>query len=180
MGVRNYLVEGLSCSGKTSVATELQRLGHHVVHGDRELAYKGDPLTGLPLEGPFDDALAGDVSFPRRHHLWCIKKVRAFMADQSHPVTFFCGGARNFSAFIGLFDKVFVLNLDRATLEKRLLFRPEDEFGGKPEKRAFILRLYDSEKDVPPDGIVIDATQPVAAVVAELLSHINIQPFRPL
>lgn len=30
MGVKNYLVEGVSCSGKTSVATELQRQGYHM------------------------------------------------------------------------------------------------------------------------------------------------------
>ncbi|WP_246056758.1 AAA family ATPase [Nocardioides eburneiflavus] len=30
MGVHNYLVEGVSCTGKTSVATELERRGHHV------------------------------------------------------------------------------------------------------------------------------------------------------
>ena len=35
MGVRNYLVEGVSCSGKTAVATELESRGHHVVHGAR-------------------------------------------------------------------------------------------------------------------------------------------------
>ncbi|WP_245963538.1 AAA family ATPase [Terracoccus luteus] len=34
MGVRNYLVEGVSCSGKTSVCRELQRRGIHAVNGD--------------------------------------------------------------------------------------------------------------------------------------------------
>ncbi len=42
VGRKNYLIEGLSGTGKTSVAEELQRRGHHVVHGDRELAYQGD------------------------------------------------------------------------------------------------------------------------------------------
>jgi broad-specificity NMP kinase len=37
MGKRNYLIEGVSGTGKTSVAEELQRRGHHVIHGDREL-----------------------------------------------------------------------------------------------------------------------------------------------
>ncbi len=50
MGVRNYLIEGVSGTGKTSVATELQRRGYHVIHGDRELAYKGDPETGEPVD----------------------------------------------------------------------------------------------------------------------------------
>ncbi|AYM10877.1 hypothetical protein At1D1108_12480 [Agrobacterium tumefaciens] len=50
MGRRNYLIEGVSGAGKTSVATELQQRGLHVIHGDRELAYKGDPETGEPMD----------------------------------------------------------------------------------------------------------------------------------
>ena len=48
MGRRNYLIEGVSGAGKTAVATELQRRGYQVIHGDRELVYRGDPETGLP------------------------------------------------------------------------------------------------------------------------------------
>ena len=50
MGRRNYLIEGLSGTGKTSVCDELQRRGHHAIHGDRELAYQGDPETGERTE----------------------------------------------------------------------------------------------------------------------------------
>src|ERR1700689_1263954 len=48
MGKRNYLIEGVSGSGKTAVCTELQRRGYQAIHGDRELVYRGDPETGLP------------------------------------------------------------------------------------------------------------------------------------
>lgn len=173
MGIRNYLVEGVSCSGKTSVATELQRQGYHAIHGDRELAYKGDPRTGLPLLEKLAEEMDLDFSFPHRHNLWRVEKLRALAADQSRPATFFCGGARNFPAFIDLFDKVFILNLDKATLEKRLLCRPADEFGGKPEERGFILALHESRQDVPTDGIVINSARPVRTIVAELLSYLT-------
>jgi hypothetical protein len=46
MGMRNYLIEGVSGTGKTSVCNELQRRGYHAINGDRELAYQGDPETG--------------------------------------------------------------------------------------------------------------------------------------
>lgn len=49
MGRRNYLIEGVSGTGKTAVCTELQRRGYQVIHGDLELVYQGDPETGLPL-----------------------------------------------------------------------------------------------------------------------------------
>ena len=50
MGVRNYLIEGVSGTGKTAVCTELQRRGYQAIHGDRELAYQGDPETGTPTD----------------------------------------------------------------------------------------------------------------------------------
>jgi Cdc6-like AAA superfamily ATPase len=43
MGMRNYLIEGVSGTGKTSVCKELQRRGYYAINGDTELAYQGDP-----------------------------------------------------------------------------------------------------------------------------------------
>ena len=42
MGIKNYLIEGVSCAGKTTVGTELQKRDYHVIHGDRELAFFGN------------------------------------------------------------------------------------------------------------------------------------------
>ncbi len=170
MGVRNYLIEGVSGSGKTSVATELQRRGYHVIRGDRELAYRGDPETGRPLGADADERLATDVAFGHRHHLWDIGKVRVLAADRSHPITFFCGGSRNFARFMGWFDAVFVLHVDLETLERRLAVRPQDEFGGTPEQRAFIRHLHATLEDVPHDATIIDATAPLSSVVDDILA----------
>jgi gluconate kinase len=167
MAIRNYLIEGVSGTGKTSVAEELERRGYHVMHGDRVLAYRGDPETGAPLDLPADASLA----WRQAHHIWDVGKVRAAIADKSRPVTFFCGGSRNRHHLIDLFDKVFVLDVDAQTLERRLIERPEDEFGGKPDERAFVLRLHATEEDIPRDGIRIDATAPLPQVVDAILQH---------
>ena len=37
MGARNYLIEGVSGSGKTTVAEELERRGYQVIHGRPEV-----------------------------------------------------------------------------------------------------------------------------------------------
>ncbi|WP_343048248.1 GNAT family N-acetyltransferase [Cellulomonas humilata] len=159
MGTRNYLVEGLSGTGKTTVADELTRRGHQVVHGDRELAYQGDPVTGEPTEGGRHE-----------NHLWDVDKVRALVADRSEPATFFCGGSRNFPTFIDLFDEVFVLEVDLATLNRRLDERPDDEWGGgKPTERERIVRWHLTGEDVPNSGVSIDATAPIEQVVDEIL-----------
>jgi len=159
MGRKNYLIEGLSGTGKTSVCDELQRRGYQAVHGDRELAYQGDPETGQPISGGGHE-----------HHIWDVDRVRALVADRDEAATFFCGGSRNFPKFLDLFDGVFVLEVDLLTLNRRLDARPDDEWGGgKPTDRERIARWHQTREDVPQDGIAIDATAPVEDVVDEIL-----------
>ena len=116
MGIRNYLIEGVSGTGKTSVCNELQRRGYHAIHGDRELAYRGDPETGEPTDG-----------FAHEHHIWHVDKVKAIVANQDEAVAYFCRGSRNFSKFIDIFDGVFVLEIDLDTMNRRLDERCRDD-----------------------------------------------------
>jgi thymidylate kinase len=161
VGVRNYLVEGVSGTGKTSVCEELGRRGYQAVHGDRELAYQGDPETGEATDTAVHE-----------HHIWDVGRVRALVADHREPVTFFCGGSRNFSRFIDLFDEVFVLDIDLETLHRRLDQRPPDEWGSRPSERELVVRLHGTKEDVPRTGVLIDATRPLAEVVDEILRHV--------
>lgn len=168
MGIRNYLIEGVSGTGKTSVCDELQRRGFHAIHGDRELSYVGDPQTGEPVDGFVQE----DQSlFGHEHHIWDVQKVKALVADHTKAMSFFCGGSRNFSRFIDLFDAVFVLEVDINTLNRRLAGRPEDEFGGRTIERDLIVRLHATKEDIPRSGVIIDATQPIVRVVDEILSR---------
>lgn len=159
MGIRNYLIEGVSGTGKTSVCKELQRRGYHAINGDRELAYQGDPESGTPRTD----------GVTHEHHIWRVDQVKALVANQDEPITFFCGGSRNFSKFIDLFDDVFVLEVDLDTLNRRLDERPENEWGGKKTERELIVRLHQTKEDIPNNGIIIDATATLAHVVDEII-----------
>jgi gluconate kinase len=165
MGVKNYLIEGVSGTGKTAVCRELRRRGYHAINGDRELAYQGDPETGEPTDG-----------LRHEHHIWHITKVKSLVASQDDAVTFFCGGSRNFPKFIDLFDGVFVLEVDLETLNRRLDERPPDEWGGKQPERDLIRRLHQTREDIPRDGIVIDATKPLAHVVDDIIRQTGRPP----
>lgn len=173
MGRRNYLVEGVSGTGKTAVCNELRRRGFSAINGDRELAYQGDPKTGKPVTGvrglPVHD-----------HHLWNAELVRAITADDSDPVTFFCGGSRNVSSFIDAFDGVFVLAVDLDTLERRLDARDPDEWAGagRDDERALVRRLRATGVDTP-HGVPLDATRPLATVVDELLRVCGLSQHQP-
>jgi len=163
MGKRNYLIEGVSGTGKTSVYQELRRRGCAAINGDRELAYQGDSTTGEKTEGRYHE-----------HHIWDAEKVRRLAANQDDEATFFCGGSRNFKQFIDLFDEIFILEIDAEALNERLDNRPDDDWGKRQSERELILRLHATREDVPSNGIIIDATQPLVSVVDEILSHVRI------
>ena len=173
MGQRNVLVEGVSGSGKTSVAVELQRRGHRVVHGDRQLKYLGDPVTGEALTVPaaFPDAQSR-AEWIHQHLCWPVDAVERLVGEGDQELTFFCGGCRNAARFLHLFDAVFVLDVDRETLCRRLDERPQTEWAGRGRRveQELVLRLHETEEDLP-DGIRIDATRPLPIVVDDILGH---------
>src|SRR5688572_28711571 len=118
MGKRNYLIEGVSGSGKSTVWEELLKRGYTAINGDRELAYSGDPITGEKVKNGGHE-----------NHIWDVEKVKRLAANQDDEATFFCGGSRNFKQFIDLFDQVFILDVDVDTLNYRLDTRTENDTG---------------------------------------------------
>src|SRR4249919_1511078 len=154
MAKKNYLVEGVSGTGKSTVCHELQKRGYKAINGDKELAYQSDPETGKKrTEG-----------FGHEYHIWDVDKVREIAANKEDEVTFFCGGSRNFNRFIDLFDKVFVLAVDTETLKQRLGSRAVDDWGGNKKEKELILRLHATKEDIP-EGMIIDAARPLNEVV---------------
>lgn len=80
--------------------------------------------------------------------------------------TFFCGGSRNSDRFIGLFDEVFVLEVDLDTLNRRLAARPENEWGGTAsEGKSFARLQHETKEGLPENAIIIDATTPLSSIV---------------
>lgn len=175
MGIRNYLIEGISGTGKTTVGEDLQRRGYHVVHGDRELKYRGDPKTGAPPAEPSHLSKRDKIIWEHEHLVWNIDRVKSVIADHSISISFFCGGSRNFSSFIDLFDGVFVLEVsDLDTVLRRIderVARDPADFGGKPEEKELIARLHRTKEDIPKNGIVIDAAAPLNEVVDTILEN---------
>ncbi len=167
MGVHNYLIEGVSASGKTTVCRELVRRGCRAINGDSELAYQGGPQTGEPTD-----------TAAHEHHLWDSDLVRAIAADTRQRATFFCGASRNLHQFLDVFDEVFILDIDADTLHQRLRERPPGEWGSQPSERDLIVRLHATGEDIPATGVVIDATRPLADVVDDILRHTGEAPER--
>lgn len=132
----------------------------------------GDPETGEPVPDPDCDC-PECLNWLHNRWIWNLELVRTLAADRQEPVTFFCGGTRNFAKFSDLFDAVFVLHVDLDTLQQRLEQRPEDEFGGKQSDRDFVARVYPTSEGLPDQGIMINSGRPVTDVVDEILRHVN-------
>ena len=168
MGVRNYLIDGGSGTGKTTVCDELQRRGYQAVHGDRE-------LRAAPEPGEATSDRASDSHLPP---IWDVAKVKALIAGQDEAVTFFCGGSRNSSEFFELLDGVFVLEVDdldtvMRRIDERVLVDPTD-WGGRQEEREIIMRLHHTKEGIA-QGTAVDAAAPLHVVVDEILRRIHTQ-----
>jgi thymidylate kinase len=161
MGIRNFLIDGGSGTGKTTVCDELQRRGYQAIHGDRELRAH-----------PVSDEVAESHLPP----IWDVAKVSALIANRDEAVTFFSGGCRNSSRFIDLLDGVFVLEIDdidtvMRRIDKRVLVDPSD-WGGRQEERGIIMRLHQTKEAIAP-GWAVDASAPVESVVDEILRRVH-------
>jgi hypothetical protein len=161
MAKRNYLVEGLSGAGKSSVYEELIRRGYKAVSTDRAWKYRADPGTGL-RGGPrhADDSL------------WDEQRAVGELESPEPEVLFVCGSSRNRDRFLPYFTKIFNLRIDDDTMRRRLEERTNNEFGKQPEELELMLRLNRSDEK-PAAALDVDATRPLDQVVDELLRLAN-------
>jgi gluconate kinase len=157
MAKRNYLVEGLSGAGKSSVYEELIRRGYMAISTDRAWKFHADPDTGLSGgPGHYDNAV------------WDQQKAVRELESPEPDVLFVCGSSRNRDRFLPYFTKVFNLRIDDDTMRRRLDERTNNEFGKQPEEVELMLRLNRSGEK-PAGAIDVDATQPLRQVVDEVL-----------
>ncbi len=159
----NYLIEGVSGTGKTTVCEELKKRGYNAIDADEELAYYGDPKTGEPTEKS------------PSNWIWKKDKTHEILSGESKKPVFICGGAMNQNEFTHHFKKTFVLSIDDETLKHRLLNRTNNDFGKHPDELALQLEWNAGAiRNAKQKGaIIIDATRPVKVVVDEILSYVN-------
>jgi len=147
MAKRNYLVEGLSGAGKSSVYEELIRRGYKAITTDR--AWKSHA-------GPRDNAV------------WDEEKAVRELESPEPDVLFVCGSSGNRDRFLPYFAKVFNLRIDDDTMRRRLQERNNNDFGKEPGELELMLALNRSDEK-PAGAIDVDGTQPLDEVVDEVL-----------
>jgi gluconate kinase len=163
MAKRNYLVEGLSGVGKSSVYEELIRRGYKAISTDRAWSYSASPDTGPP-------------GGPVRHDTWMWDEQKAVneLENPEPEVLFVCGSSRNRERFLHYFTKIFNLRIDDDTMRRRLHERTEDDWPLGQEGVELMLELNRSDEG-PAGAIDVDAAKPLNQVVDELLRFATVQ-----
>src|SRR5476649_2076776 len=108
MAKRNYLVEGLSGAGKSSVYEELIRRGYKAISTDRAWKY-------------YDNSM------------WNRQKAVSELESPEPEVLFVCGSSPNRDSFLPYFTAIFNLRIDDDTMRRRLQERTNNDFGKQPE-----------------------------------------------
>ena len=161
MAKNNYLVEGISGSGKSSVSEGLRKRGYNAVDSDKEYAFFADPKTGKPTH---------------KHHylhwVWDTNKMNRLLDDQSTKSLFVCGGSNNREEFIHKFKLIFNLAVDEKTLRYRLKNRTNNSFGKKEHELNKVLEIH-RLNDKPYEVIDIDATQTLDKVIDDILKVVD-------
>jgi dephospho-CoA kinase len=174
--VAAYLVTGNPGSGKSALSQELARRGVSAIDPDHdpELSYfendAGDKV--LLVDTPNDP----DQQWLESHRwVWSRARMVERLAGSDGPV-FVCGIALNLEQFLDLFEQVFLLQIDEATQEARLVAHDTANPPGRNEPGRQAIRngrpIFE-ERVLRLGAIALDGTAPTAAIADELLNLIT-------
>src|SRR5688500_13609011 len=168
-------ITGISGSGKTSVWEELAKRGYEAHEADNSLSAFYHNETGEKLTGFIPVA----VRTPewRTRHTWKMSKDKLLELKKhsgDRPI-FVCGVAANENDCLDVFDKVFALSIDEATLRQRITARTNSDFGkAEGEMEILVEWQQTAEEDYRQVGAhIVNALRPLADVVDEIVADIE-------
>ncbi|HVX48191.1 MAG TPA: AAA family ATPase [Candidatus Saccharimonadales bacterium] len=165
-------ITGSSGTGKTSVAKALSDKGYSAFSPeDMGINKYIDMKTNAFVPRP-----TPPIDHSRYRSTWDTAKLKKMLA--SDDVVFIAGQIGTQADYYNLFDKIIVLTAANETIKQRLLHRNTNpyDYGKHPDEMKHVmwynLNLAKELLDAP-GAIAIDASQPLDAVVAEVLRHSN-------
>lgn len=172
---KRYYITGVSGTGKTTLAKELQDRGYKAI--DQDLFEYGlcawkDKNTNELIRGGHDLSR----EFIESHEWFCDGSKLKKMLDESDELVFVCGVADNQDEYLDYFDKVFLLQCKPEVFLHRLNIRQDNKFGKDEFSQNLELHKYKKfeENLIHKGAIVINAHHPIKEVADKIISKINI------
>jgi thymidylate kinase len=169
-----YFVTGISGSGKSTVREQLTSQGYEAYATDEDgLAAWYDKVTGETYPG-YPSSQDRTTEFSERY-AWLMSRaqVAQLAADAADRPIFLCGAVANEQEMLDLFAAVITLDVDVATLHRRLTSRTNNDFGKSAHELAQIVAWHadDFAAFRRAGHIIIDAARPIDEVVRDVLAY---------
>jgi dephospho-CoA kinase len=167
----NYIITGRAALGKSAVAKELNSRNIKAFDTDAisELSSWRDIRTNEVVT--LKDNRYVDLDTLR--WVWDKEVLRTFLHHQDN--IFVCGGADNDFTFDDLFHIHFVLNVTPDVQIERLQSRISNDYGKDPDMFPKIIekQRVHIENAKLHNAIIIDAEQPIGAIVDSIMSYMQ-------
>lgn len=165
-------VTGLSGTGKSSIASRLRELGHWSVDAD------DDGMSGWRSKETGEFAPSPPVD--QRPIEWLdqfgwsidVRRVQELSHRSDGRRVFLLGAVDNEDDVLAFADTVICLVADAETLRRRLTTRRTNDFGRAPGDIEAVLSWLEpyEERHRVIGAVMVDATQPLPIVVAEVIA----------
>lgn len=167
----------MPATGKTAVRHELLRRGYTVYDTDEDgLAHYYNTETNEPIL----HHMPAEARTPewRKIYEWKVPRsaVEKLRVEAANKPVFLTGVVANDAdEFWDLFDIVFALTVDEATLRHRVTTRTTGDYGKNDHEFASLLEWHKTAIDDyrKLGAVIIDATQPLTTVVDAILDSGN-------
>ncbi|MEI7522645.1 MAG: AAA family ATPase [Candidatus Saccharibacteria bacterium] len=162
-------ITGIAGSGKSTVQKELKRRGHNSYDVDEPGIGAAHDQQGNIVKVP-DVAERSPDWFDTHSWRMVDGAIEKLQAKAKTGLVFLCG-ATTINENTGVFDRTIRLDIDEATLRKRLAQRKENDFGQSEHELQRILDFHKAATDKykNQDADIIDATQPLDKVIEDIL-----------
>lgn len=173
--MKKIYITGVSGTGKTTVAKELEKRGLYAISIDEveNLCAWVNKKTG-EKDGGKNTVLNGE--FVDTHDWICDIEYLKKLLDTDVNIAFVLGMAGNQEEFLHLFDKTLLLQCSPETFCKRIESRTDNDFGKDKQIQQQILDRYQpyAEEMLSKGAIPIDTEKGINEVVEEIIKQINL------
>ena len=170
---KRYYITGVSGTGKSTVAEELNKRGFFAIDQDSRVyglcKWKHNTTKE---DAQFQYGIGKE--FLEANDWYCdVPKLEQLLETATGPA-FVCGVTANQDDYLNLFDKVFLLQCSPETFSKRIDERENNQFGKDPSEKEHILGWYeDLERGLISKGaIVINCEAATSDIADEILKDI--------
>lgn len=164
-----YYVTGVSGTGKSTIAKELNKRGIFAIDQDSICNWKNNDTKEY---SKFKFGIG--TEFLENNDWYCdIDKLKKAL-EKEEAIVFVCGSSANHDEYIDMFEKVFFLKCAPEVFLKRINERIDHDFGKHESESEHILGYYkEYEKDLVSKGaIIIDADKPIEQVLEDILNNL--------